>query len=98
MRPGDYGLTVTTPDITESGEPRNISVTVWGVPAAHEHDAQRGEICGRTSKSPAHCHNEFGGPQEAHIPVKPFLSNPTSCGPFTASMEADSWEQPDSWS
>jgi hypothetical protein len=98
VRPGDSGLTITTPNITRI-EPRNISVTVWGEPAAHEHDSQRGQYCGNGSEvPPVVCHDEFGGPQEAHVPVRPFLSTPTSCGPFTASMEADSWEEPNSFS
>jgi hypothetical protein len=90
VRPGDTGLTVTTPDITKVGEARGISVTIWGLPAAHEHDAQRGEVCGALG-----CHNEFGGPQAAGIPVKPFLSNPTSCGTFDAGLEVASWEEPE---
>jgi hypothetical protein len=91
VRPGDTGLSVTTPNITRTGEPHGIVVTTWALPASSEHDAQRGETCIETA-----CHNEFGGPQEAHIPVRPFLSNPTSCGPFTATMEAYSWEDPGS--
>ena len=102
VRPGDTGLTITASNITKQGaEPRNISVTVWGLPAAHEHDAQRGEVCdssraGKGGEEP--CFNTFGGPQEAHIPVKPFLSNPTSCATFEATMKADSWEEPGNWS
>jgi hypothetical protein len=96
VRPGDLGLTITTPNITKV-EARNVTVTVWGLPASHEHDAQRGERCGIDGELPPICANEFGGPQEAHIPVKPFLSNPTGCGMFTASMEADSWEEPNSF-
>jgi hypothetical protein len=93
-RPNDEGLTVTTPNITQISEPRNITVTVWGIPAAHEHDAQRGEICGEIGEEPPLCKNVFGAPQSANIAAKPFLSNPTSCGTFTASMEAYSWEEP----
>ena len=92
VRPGDLGLTITAPDTTDVGEPRKIVVTTWGVPAAAEHNAQRGEIC--NSNLTPRCHNELGGPQEAHILAKPFLANPTSCGMFTASMEAESWEEP----
>ncbi len=88
VRPGDTGLTVTTPNITRYAEPHGITVTTWGVPAAHEHDNERGAVC-----NDVECSLEFG-PQEAHIPPKPFLSNPTSCGPFTASIEAYSWEDP----
>jgi hypothetical protein len=102
VRPDDEGLTVTAPNIARLGEARDVQVTVWGVPAAAEHDAQRGEICvegeevqGRVQGK--ECHEELGGeagaPQPANIPVKPFLSNPTSCGMFTARFKASSWEE-----
>jgi hypothetical protein len=93
VRPGDLGLTVTTPDIAER-EPHNIKVTVWGLPAAHEHDVQRGEECEPTCENPLAKAAGSGDVVEAHIPVKPFLSNPTSCGSFEASMSAYSWEEP----
>jgi hypothetical protein len=38
-----------------------------------------------------------GHGRPANVPVEPFLSNPTSCAPTTASMEADSWEEPGSF-
>jgi hypothetical protein len=94
VRPDDDGLTITTPNVTKIGEPRNIKVTIWGIPAAHEHDSQRGETCGILGEEPPLCRNEYGSPQSANIQIKPFLSNPTSCGSFMASMEADSWEEP----
>jgi hypothetical protein len=97
-RPDDLGLTATTPDIAKS-EPRNVSVTVWGVPASHAHDDQRGVTCGEGFEVPALCHHEIGGgePVEAGEPAKPFLSNPTSCEPHVAHIEADSWEEPANW-
>ncbi len=94
VRPGDSGVTATAP-ATPKSEPFNISVTVWGLPAAHVHDAQRGMTCGENGEVPAVCRNEFGGPQEAHIPIMPFLTNPTSCEPHIARMEAYSWELPE---
>ncbi len=94
VRPGDTGLTSTTTNIPPVGEVHNISVTIWGLPAAHEHDALRGAVCGARGEVPPVCTDELGGPQEANIPVKPLLANPTSCGTFAASMEAESWEQP----
>ncbi len=95
VRSQGLGLTGTTPDIPPVGEAHNIVFTIWGVPAAHEHDELRGAICGANGERPAICRNELGeGPQEAHVPEKPFLSNPTSCGLFEASMTADSWEEP----
>ncbi len=93
VRPGDLGLTITTPDVSTLDEPRDISVTTWGLPASTVHDPQRGEEC-LSSYSPV-CE---GGGESADIPVKPFLSNPTSCGMFTANVEADSWEHPEEWS
>lgn len=93
VRPGDLGISVTTPNIPKD-EVRNISATVWGVPASHEHDAQRGETCGAEEEVPALCREELGGPTVAGIQARPFLSNPTSCGSFTAGVEANSWEEP----
>jgi hypothetical protein len=98
VRPGDEGLTAITPNIPKLGETHKVKVTIWGTPAAHEHDAMRGAICGGNGEIPAICRNEFGGPQEAGIAVKPFLSNPTSCqGPFQETTRADSWEEPAHW-
>jgi hypothetical protein len=94
VRPGDSGLTITAPDTEEAGEPRDISVTTWGVPASPEHDAERGRFCEEGSQEGvATCH---GGGEEVHVPARPFLANPTSCSeaPLRATMEADSWEHP----
>jgi hypothetical protein len=97
VRPGDEGLTSATLNLPKIGEVHKVSVLIWGVPAAKEHDALRGAICGVYDEIPAVCRNELGAPQPANIPVKPFLSNPTSCGTHEAHMEADSWEQPFAW-
>lgn len=93
VNPDDLSITATGSDIRKF-EPRNISVTIWGLPASHIHDAQRGATCGEDFEVPPVCTHPTGdgGPQEAGIPVKPFLSNPTSCGMFTAMIEAYSWE------
>jgi hypothetical protein len=91
VRPGDSGLTVTTPNIETMGESRDISVTIWGLPAAEVHDTQRGQQCENIGTSSESCTNPK---QRADIPVKPFLSNPTSCGPTSATIEAYSWEEP----
>jgi hypothetical protein len=88
VRPGDSGITVTTPNIEKVTEPRNISVTTWGLPASPVHDAQRRLEC--YSGFPEECAR---GREPANIPVEPYLSNPTSCEPHVASIEADSWEE-----
>ena len=92
VRPTDEGLTAVTSNVPKVGEAHDITVTLWGIPAAAEHNAERGAVCGTGGERPPVCHNELGGPQEARIPVKPFLSNPTNCtGPFTAAVRAESW-------
>jgi hypothetical protein len=93
VRPGDSGLTITSPNIEGLGEVSEVSVTIWGLPASHEHDVERQRVCETGS-----CTEVLGGPQPAGVTVKPFLSNATSCEPHIASIEADSWEHPGEWS
>lgn len=93
VRPEDSGIRFTSPSIQDTGEPHAISVTIWGVPAAHEHDAERGQICEETGKEGVvECN--FGG-HESKVDAAPLLANPTSCEKaFTATAKADSWEEP----
>ncbi|HWY17688.1 MAG TPA: hypothetical protein VNY27_03130 [Solirubrobacteraceae bacterium] len=93
VRPGDSGLTVTAPDVVNVSEPHGVSVTVWGVPASHEHDPQRGMVCLPQPFTALVATCEGGG-ESVNIPHRPFLSTPTSCTPTTATLQADSWEQP----
>ncbi len=96
VRPGDSGLTVRAPEIEQLGEPHEISLTVWGVPAAKNHDAERGEECIPNNNEGVNgCIN---GGKTVNIAPKPYLSDPTSCEPKIATMEADSWEAPEDWS
>lgn len=98
VRPSDSGLTGTSPNILEIGEPHNVLLTLWGVPASHEHDAERGEVCEEfSSPNVVEC---LGGGVEAKYPEVPFVANPTNCsGSLEGSMKADSWEepQPEDW-
>jgi hypothetical protein len=94
VRPGDSGLTVTSPSIEEIAEPHNISFKVWGVPNSKAHNAERGEEC----FSPGEVPECSGGGEEVSVPAEPFLTNPTSCGPFTATMSSNSWEEPEHYS
>ncbi|HEY5194001.1 MAG TPA: hypothetical protein VIJ39_09060 [Solirubrobacteraceae bacterium] len=83
---GDYGVTVSVTNITQTAGFLESEVTFWGVPGDPRHNAQRGWKC----------LNRAGGCQpleEVHPP--PFLSLPTSCtGPLQTSVEADSWQEP----
>ena len=86
VRPGDLGLTVTSEDIQGLGEISEVSATVWGVPAAPIHDESRGRICDNGV-----CR---GGNESVSIPLKPFLSNPTSCAPepLSATLRTNDWQ------
>ncbi len=106
VRPRDLGLTSTTL-VPPTGEVHEVQVTIWGDPAATEHNTERGETCTirefeksepgsheiRNGKTGFGCENDLEAPS-AGIPDKPFLSNPTGCEPHIATMAADSWEQP----
>ncbi len=96
VRPGDSGLTVAAPDIEGGLEIRDISITTWGVPNTSAHDHERGRECHEETDGNSSCY-DIGG-EEVHILPEPFLTNPTTCGPFTAHMKADSWEEPGQWS
>jgi hypothetical protein len=105
---GDYGVTVSVTNITQTAEFINSEVTFWGVPGDPRHDKARGASC----ISRAHAEAVSDGletteklpcssPAESHPP--PLLALPTSCprDPVTGapeamktSMEADSWADP----
>ncbi len=98
VRPGDTGLTVTSPSIEDLGEPNDIVLTVWGVPASAVHNPERGRIVAELSGFEPYVANPGG--EEAHTAVKPFLTNPTSCTGHgeVATMRADSWDEQENWS
>jgi hypothetical protein len=86
----DYGVTVTSNNITELANVVSATVTLWGVPGDPSHDESRGWGCiaNRTFG------NEAGLPCEP-APAgqeKPFLTLPTSCAePFTSRIETAAW-------
>jgi hypothetical protein len=91
--PQGYGVRVVTRGIP-SLSIVSIETTLWGVPAAPEHDAERGLSCGAiTLNTEWSC--EGGGTKSGVSPV-PFLTMPTVCsaGPQTETAWADSWDEP----
>jgi hypothetical protein len=92
---GDYGVTVSVNNITQTAAFLSSSVTVWGVPGDPRHNRQRGWACLLESRGAT---LQPGGlppcvaSGDAHPPA--FTSLPTSCeGPLQTSVEADSWSQ-----
>jgi hypothetical protein len=85
---GDYGVTVTVPNITEIVGFISSKVTFWGVPGDPSHDNSRGWRCTLEGETTG-CSANVAKPP-------PFLSMPTSCtGPMSTTVQADSWAEPD---
>jgi hypothetical protein len=95
---GDYGVTVSTSDITQQIEFLSNELTFWGVPGAQAHDPARGQPCLAARRNESRGEATFGEPcrllAESHPPA--FLSLPTSCTgkQLQSSVEGDSWEEP----
>jgi hypothetical protein len=87
---GDYGVTATVNNVTETANFLSESLTIWGSPGAASHDASRGWGC---------LVNDFysnGGripcviADQAH-PL-PFLTMPTSCATtISGTVTGESW-------
>jgi hypothetical protein len=73
VHPVDYSLTASIEGAAASASLIGASTTLWGVPAAHNHDALR--------LTPSEANNQElpAGGREAGAPEIPFLSNPTDC-------------------
>jgi hypothetical protein len=85
LRSGDYGVTVSDTTVPTSKRIVSVSETIWGVPAASNHDAERG----------LEAAEGVGPPVPSGIVPKPFLTLPTSCtGPLKTTVSADSLEEP----
>ena len=88
---GDYGITISAPDIPQLG-PRVFGsvVTFWGKPADPSHNSERCEV---------HV-GSFGiGCEASKQPDKPFLAEPTDCAkqaaePPSTTLALNSWETP----
>ncbi|HSZ68843.1 MAG TPA: hypothetical protein VK756_00635 [Solirubrobacteraceae bacterium] len=86
-----YQLTVVSNGIPLS-ELYSAELTFWGVPASPLHTRQRGLKCALVEKVQT-CE---GGFESSGAPEVPFLTMPADCtaGPETATVSADSWENP----
>jgi hypothetical protein len=91
---GDYGVTVSVMNITQTVEFVSSEVIFWGTPGDVRHNGMRGWGClgaavGRGVTGGNVTCNAF---EEAHPP--PLLALPTSCAaPLQTSVEADSWKE-----
>jgi hypothetical protein len=92
----DYGLSVDVHKISEGLAIAGTSLTIWGVPAASSHDAQR-------SCPGEHAPSDGGPSCRAGLSPQPFLRNVTSCDAaagssvvdgLVTSVHTDSWVHP----
>jgi hypothetical protein len=89
-----YGFDVVSNAIPLVGL-RRFELTFWGVPADRSHDQMRGRECVTPENSPLSC---VGGGESSGVTHVPFVSLPTDCsaGPESATIRADSWQEPGS--
>jgi hypothetical protein len=78
----DYGVTVTSPNVSQTANFLASEITFWGSPGDPRHDGARG--CGQSC------------PTSGQYPPS-FLTLPTSCSgsPLSSSALLSSWEQPE---
>jgi uncharacterized repeat protein (TIGR01451 family) len=93
---GDYGITVSSINISHEIEFLSNEVTFWGVPGDASHNSSRGQGC--LAREYENAFGKIGAIcpeiEEEANPV-PLLSMPTACtGPLQTSIEADSWQEP----
>jgi hypothetical protein len=81
-----YEIVASVRDISEVLEFYGSKFTIWGVPAAPEHDGDRGRCI----------EVEFAGEEcSAGVGEVPFLISPRACqGPLTSTWEAHPWTEP----
>ncbi len=93
----DYGVTLSSDNITQTGQLLSAQVTIWGVPGDPRHDRSRDEV---TATSEVYClgqSSQEGCPKDTIS--APFLALPTSCGnlsaqPLESTVTGDSWSAP----
>ena len=83
---GEYGVTVTSSDISQMASLVGIRFTFWGVPGDPRHDNTRGWDC-MFETGPC--------PGSAALAPPPLLGMPATCSqPFETTVRGDSWEAP----
>jgi hypothetical protein len=92
VRPGDYGISAGSFEISQIRPIQGAKVTLWGVPADESHDLERQDhALGAYSEDPI---THKVGPINDPAPEVPFFTNPTECSgnPTTFTASVDSYE------
>jgi hypothetical protein len=91
----DYGITITSPNTTQTVNFLSSEITFWGVPGDLRHDNVRGWGCLEVNLSaPGHAAGECTPLGDQH--PQSLLTLPASCtgSPLVSSTELDSWADP----
>jgi hypothetical protein len=79
----DYGVDTGTMSITADEGVKRVEMAIWGVPADEGHFLER------------FCPEVLIAGCASGAPLRPFLTNPTSCaGPSAANLSVDTWQDP----
>jgi hypothetical protein len=79
----DYGVNADTLSVTADEGVKRVEMRIWGVPADEGHFLER------------FCPEVLIAGCASSAPLRPFLTNPTSCGnPSAATLSVDSWQDP----
>ena len=93
-----YQIVTTLHDIAQPLPILGSVLTIWGDPANHAHDGERGHcvVAGAPGSDPRV--HTTGGLCPANITEKSFVTDPRACsGPLRTSYEVDSWQEPGKW-
>ena len=86
----DYGVTISSTNITQTAGLESVQLNFWGVPGNPIHDEQRGGAC--ILEQLHNSHSPCLKLEALHSPS--LLTMPTSCdGPLQSSLETDSWTE-----
>jgi len=90
----DYGVTISSSNITQTAGLEGVQLDFWGVPGDPVHDSVRGMQC---ILNKFHAANGIRPCLPSETGQHPsFLTMPTSCtGPLQSSLETDSWTERD---
>jgi hypothetical protein len=89
----DYGITVSTTNISTAAAFLSTQATVWGVPGDPRHDAARGWGCIYAARGLPITGIPCESTADPHPPA--FLTLPTACAsPMQTSVTLDSWLKP----
>jgi hypothetical protein len=92
---GEYGTTLGATQIPQTVDLTGLDMTIWGVPWASLHNAQRGNCLNEAEPTFGWAKCTPGQPSKVENTPRPYLTLPTSCaGQLSFRAGADSWQGP----